>query len=77
MDDRKIDYFIFEGEMARKERTIKKLWAALLLAIVLLFAANAMWLYAWCQYDYESYEYSQDGEGLNIIGDRNYIGPDS
>jgi hypothetical protein len=34
-----------------------------------MFASNALWLYAWCQYDYtsEKVTYSQDGEGLNNI----------
>ena len=36
-----------------------------------------MWLYAWMQYDYSGYsnsqDYSQDGEGLNIIGSGNGV----
>lgn len=73
MEDRKVDYWVYEGEMARKERTIKRLWLTVVATIILLFAANMIWLYAWTQYDYVGYEYSQDGEGLNIIGDRNKI----
>lgn len=32
------------------------------------------WLEYLEQYDFESYEYSQDGQGLNIIGDKNGVG---
>lgn len=34
---------------------------------------NEKWIEMWSQYDFESYEYQQDGEGLNIIGDRNGV----
>lgn len=70
-----VPYTVFEGEMARAERHIKRLWIALLVAVLLIFASNAVWLYEWCQYDYVSEEtstvYQQDGEGVNIIGDGN------
>jgi len=58
----KIDYFIHEGEMVRAERHIKRLWIAVLILIIMLFAANAMWLYAWTQYDYASYEADVDAD---------------
>lgn len=54
------------------ERTTKRLWIALILAILMIFASNAVWLYAWCQYDYvgeeQIIEAQQDGEGINIVG---------
>ena len=53
------------------ERTIKRLFILLMIAIIAIFASNACWLYAWCQYDYEStetIEAQQDGEGINIVG---------
>lgn len=64
-----VPYIVFEGEMARQERHIKRLVTALIITIVLLFITNAIWLYAWTRYDYEgsSIEYSQDGEGFNNI----------
>lgn len=43
-----------------------------------LRANNEKWLELWSEYDFESYEYQQDGEGVNIIGDGNgvdYNGP--
>ena len=56
-------------------RTIGRLIAIVIVCICLLFASNAAWLYAWCQYDYSSEEtiYQQDGEGTNIIGDSNEV----
>lgn len=71
-----VPYIVHESAMARNERTVKRLVVALIVAILLIFASNAAWLYAWCQYDYTSEEtvFTQDGEGLNIIGGRNTAG---
>ena len=46
---------------------------ALIFAVCLLFASNAVWLYAWYQYDYSSEEIiveqdAQDGGNANYIG---------
>lgn len=66
--------------MARNERRERRLLFALMLSVVLLFASNAIWLYGWMQYDYSSEEvtttYTQDGEGVNVIGDGNEVIPD-
>ena len=73
-----VPYIVHESAMARNERTVKRLVIALIVAISLIFASNAAWLWAWMQYDYTStesvVEYQQDGQGLNIIGDRNTAG---
>lgn len=72
---KEVSYLVHEAALARAERVIKRLFIALCIAIVALFACNALWLYAWMQYDYESTEvstvYSQTGEGTNIIGEGN------
>lgn len=70
-----VPYIVHESSMARMERQIKRLWIALIVSVCLLFASNAAWLYAWCQYDYSGEEtiYQQDGEGTNIIGDSNEV----
>ena len=41
----------------------------------MIFASNFMWLAYINQYDFESYsyEYQQDGRGLNIIGNGNGV----
>lgn len=71
-----VPYIVHEGSMARMERQLKRMFIAVIVAVLALFASNAAWLYAWCQYDYvsESFEAEQDGSGVNIIGggDVNY-----
>ena len=54
-------------------RTIGRLIAIVIVCICLIFASNAAWLYAWCQYDYSSEEIvTVDGKD----GVANYIGND-
>ena len=55
------------------ERTVKRQWIALIIAICMLFTSNAAWLYCWMQYDYSSEETivdvnSDDGGNANYIG---------
>ena len=66
-----VPYIVYEGELSRHERYIKRLWIALIIAIIALFASNTLWLWEWCQYDFESYEVSTEGGG-----NANYIGED-
>lgn len=68
-----VPYIVHESAMARNERTNKRLVVALIVAIALMFVSNAFWLWAWTNYDYAGEEtvVTQDGEGLNIYGDRN------
>ena len=73
MENQSISYIAHESAMARAERHIKRLWIALIVAIILIFASNVIWLAYINQYDFESYEYSQDGQGLNIIGNENGV----
>lgn len=64
-----VPYIVHETAMARNERNVKRMIVALVVAIALLFASNALWLWAWMQYDYESYEAITDNGGdANIIG---------
>lgn len=65
-----------ESAEARHERTEKRMIVALIMAIVLLFISNAVWLYSWMQYDYgvETETYSVDvdaGDGIAT-----YVGED-
>lgn len=66
-----VPFAVYDLAQARSERHIKRMWIALLVAIALIFASNVVWLYAWMQYDYESYEVSADGDS-----NANYIGQD-
>lgn len=66
-----VPYVVHESTVARQERQIKRMWIALIVAVALIFASNAIWLYAWMQYDYDSYEITADGDS-----NANYIGQD-
>ena len=66
-----IPYFVYERTMARFERTIKRLIIVIIVTVVMLFASNMAWLYAWNLYDYESANIIVDGESKGIA---NYIG---
>lgn len=70
-----VPYLAFESVQAQNERHIKRLWIALIIAIIAILASNGAWLWYINQYDFDaySYEYEQDGSGLNIIGDRNGV----
>lgn len=78
MDDKRYMLkYDHEADMARNERTIRRLIIAIIIAIFLMFATNAVWLYAWMQYDYTSEETSTSTEiQLHADGDSNanYIG---
>lgn len=55
-------------ELLREVKSQSKRWfISFIICLILLFVSNMAWLYAWNQYDYESYSYSQDGEGVNNI----------
>lgn len=65
--------YAFERMQAKDERNDKWRNVIIILLIVLLVATNAMWLWAWNQYEYISDEYSIDaGENGNAF----YIGND-
>ena len=68
-----VPYIVHEASMARMERQIKRLWISLIVAVCLLFASNAAWLYCRMQYDYESYYYEVSADGDS---DANFIGQD-
>lgn len=72
-----VPYIVHESAQARSERTVRRLTVALVIAVMLIFASNALWLWAWMQYDYtgETTEtvYTQDGQGINVIGDSNNV----
>ena len=68
-----VPYIVHEASMARIERQIKRLWIAVIIAVCLLFASNAAWLFCWIQHDYSSEEIvveqdAQDGGNANYIG---------
>lgn len=66
-----VDYVVFEGEMARSERHIKRLWIALIIAIAALIITNLAWLYYISLYDFETYDYTlttRNGGNASFVG---------
>ena len=66
-----VPYIVHEGAMARNERLVKRLIICLAIAIIMIVASNAAWLYAWTLYDYSSDQItvdSKDGGNANFIG---------
>ena len=71
-DDNRVPFIVYEGTIARFERTIRRLIILVGITILLLFASNAIWIYEWNQYDYEDVSDvsidNQDGGNANYIG---------
>lgn len=67
-----IPYAAHESQMSRNERSIKRLVIALIVAILLMFASNAIWIYAWTSYDYTSEERTIEVDAKDGVA--NYIG---
>lgn len=68
-DDNRVPFIVYEGTIARFERTIKRLIILIGITILLLFASNAIWIYEWNQYDYQEITVdSQDGSNANFMG---------
>ena len=68
-----VPYAAYEGLEVRHERTVKRLIIAIIVTVILMFASNMAWLYAWQSYDYASEETavivdSKDGGNANYIG---------
>lgn len=64
-----VPYIVYEGTMARFERTIKRLIIVIIVAVVTLFVSNMAWLYAWNLYDYSDITVdSSDGSNASYMG---------
>lgn len=68
MDNNPISFVAFEATCTRFDRIIKRLTVALVVCIILVFASNAVWLYAWMQYDYSSTEETTTTETVTVDG---------
>lgn len=74
MNENKVEpvpYIVHESAMAREERKEKNLVKALVLVVLLLFASNALWLWAWTSYEYVGDEVTVESKDK---GNANYIG---
>lgn len=65
--EKNVPYIVFEGEMARAERRDKRQWIVIIVLIFALLASNIGWIWYESQFDTYTYEYTQDGQGLNNI----------
>lgn len=68
-----VPYMVHEDDMARQERTIKRLWILIILLIVSLLGTNGAWIWYESQWSVvESTEVTQDvdtGDGAtNVVG---------
>ena len=68
-----VPYVVHEAEVSRQERTIKRQWVVIIILICLLFASFGLFVWYESQFETISYDYTQDGEGTNIIGDSNEV----
>lgn len=64
-----VPYIVHEADMARQERTIKRLWILLILTIVLLVGTNIAWTIYESQFEdvvvTQEVEQETDGGGQN------------
>ena len=65
-----VPYVVHEADMARQERTIKRLWILLLVLIVLFVGSNGWWI--WRESQFEDITITQENED----GYNNFIGND-
>jgi MFS-type transporter involved in bile tolerance (Atg22 family) len=65
-----VPYIVHEADMARQERTIKRLWVLLILLIVLFVGSNIAWIVYESQFEDVVVEQEVDtGEGdANVTG---------
>ena len=68
-----VPYVVHEGAMARAERVIKRQWIAIILLICMLLGAFGLFVWYESLYETISYDYQQDGQRTNIIGDSNEV----
>ena len=72
--DNRVPFIVYEGTIARFERTVRRLIILVGITVLLLFASNAIWIYEWNQYDYGTVDIqNQDGGNANYIGANGYI----
>ncbi len=75
-DNIQVPYIVHEADMARMERSNRRLSVLATILVALLFITNALWVWLWNQYEYVdtvTTTVSQDGEGNNIYGDGNEV----
>lgn len=75
--DKDVPYIVHEGDMARMERTNKRLWIIVIMLILLLIASNTAWLMYESQFTDEKTTYEQEVEqDASDGGNNQFIGGD-
>ena len=69
-----VPYIVHEAELARAERSFKRLWAAIILLIVWLVGTNAGWIWFESQFEYS--QATQEVTQESNHGDNSFIGGD-
>ena len=69
-----VPYIVHEAELARAERTAKRLWITILLLIVLLVGTNAGWIWFESQFEYSQTTQEVTQESNHV--DNSFIGGD-
>jgi hypothetical protein len=70
-----VAYIVHEADMARMERTVKRLWIVLILCILFLVGSNAAWI--WYESQFETVETWQDvWQEADGNGNNQFIGGD-
>lgn len=70
-----VPYIVHEADMARQERTIKRLWIVILVLIALLAGSNGAWIWYESQFEVTetiTQEVTQDSEN----GSNQFVGGD-
>lgn len=76
MDNKDVPYLVHEGDMARMERTIKRLWITNIILILLFVGSNVAWLMYESQFE-DKVTYEQEVEQDALDGGNNqFIGGD-
>ena len=65
--------FVYESEQMRSDARDRRHWIGHIVSLCAIVAIVAGFLLYFYCYDYTSYDYQQDGQGVNIIGDRNGV----
>lgn len=71
-----VPYIVHEADMARQERTIKRLWILLILLVVLLVGSNIAWIAYESQFADEVITTEIDAEQETTDGNNYVVGGD-
>lgn len=70
-----VPYVVYESAIAASERAYKRIWSVLIISIIINLLISGLFVWERLQYDYvgDEVHYEQNGDGTNVIGDRNRV----